>query len=1210
MSGQIGLQQKKRVLQTKILQAPLVVQNLRKRIIENANFLIEEMKAHDFSEVSEIIKACTALGIRRAYKRGLQHPINAEGDINKYIYRFNMLGALPFQDQVEPTGSQWAALVLVEDSYATTHTQSYAIINGYSSGQNALSFLLNLFPGAPLTQATYVGTNPKEDIAIGNQTFSGNDHIKNNLPPYWDNFTGGVFRLTGINVGSGSVVNRDDVADWIYSNQDWDVQQRNVAPGTDLANKINDVYITPKMTASGVGGKLYWPGGGGFAEKAFNYYVDSSDRKTQSIMVQALSIDGDAFAVVNGTSVGFTASNKLELPWTAFIPKYRKGGKDSDLPWLPYMTCALLNNIPDSENCVSSTDITAGALDRPDLNLLVPYGTNQYPYMTPNAGFPYSKKVNPEPKRIRMVIDGSPIESEDVIIQNRFRLTGYTEFDPGDPGRGIIELPLGGPENPTFTPGEGENPGPGDTVIIDANTKFVLIPGEDPDLLYIDREAVELAFGNDNLNYPGFSWDDGSGGNNMNFPGAIWGDGSPGTGDTGSGDSSSSGGGGPVGDPPGGPSGSGDPYSRSGSRSGRVYYAGPVRYQRDPVTGTNTLFTKELAKGNVIEAEFPDRQCGGTFYTIGTDTIYYRGTWLTDRYYEDMRIVIDDVEYRLISQTKHASEQSRTYYGYTIRYNEEYKVDRTNKRLIDQTVKRKFDYLSFGGANIYPDPINQYVATLEIDNFTNDQMLEYFEVGDLVTIETPDGTEYYRFQSIGGGKLKGLWRTDGSRILNGTQGATLRRVQKYTRAVHTNVSGFTPGFRIYHEVDKINDDFSMEIKPPYTYGESFEGWINRVGFSIESKSPTPDLLNSGFDTDGVGQFRLFSTSSNVYKEDSPTFFIKKAATERVIVYNDTDFTQAPAHMSAKPVSNVVDGLDKFFTSEVYNYNKFKALLTNQGLAYGDLVYPEHYDAIDFYLNEKHPGQMSFTDGNDPYITLETIERSSITETEKTYSPISHGFIEGDTLTIRKVKEKPHFFRDDPYGDCVSHTESSDLWEFDYNHCGLDIEVEEVLSPHRFKVLKNGLSGNSNLNKFLHSYDVNPNLYLTATNGPLVEYWAKYFKHVFMDGTVNANGIIHSTSTDVRTMKFAGKGTSASYYSFNYNMNASQFSHYIGSTPIEIDVSSTHTVKITGVTETDDGTFILSLDEPLTAAPRLLDAYFLRNVEFEYVELIDNPEYTY
>lgn len=1011
MSGQIGLQQKKRVLQTKILQAPLIVQNLRKRIIENANFLIEEMKAYDFTEVSEIIKACTALGIRRAYLRGLQHPVNTEGDINKYIYRFNMLGALPFQDQSEPS--------------------------------------------------------------------------------------------------------------------------------------------------SGIGGKLHWPGGGGFAEKAFNYYVDSSDRNTQSIMVQALSIDGEAFAVVNGTSVGFTASNKLELPLTSFIPKYRDGGRDPDLPWLPPMTCALLNDIPDSENCISSTDISAGALDRPDLNLLVPYGTNQYPYMTPSSGFPYSKKVNPEPKRIRMVLDGSPIEAEDVIIQNRFRLTGYTEFDPGDPGSGVIELPLGGPNNPTFTPGEGENPGPGDTVIIDANTKFVLIPGDDDDLLYIDREKVEEVFGPDNINYPGFSWED---------------DGR--------------------------------------SRYGRIYYAGPVMYQRDPVTGTNTLFTKELAKGNVIEAEFPDRQCGGTFYTIGTDTIYYRGTWLTERYYKNMRVIIDDVEYRLIGQTKHTTEQSKTYYGYTIRYNEEYKIDRTNRRFIDQTVQRKFDHLALT-ANIYPDPVNQYIATLEIPTMTNDELLEYFEVGDLITIQTSSETEYYRFQSIGGGKIKGLWRTDNSTILNGSQGVTIRRVLKHSRASHTNISGFTPGFRVYHKVDSIASDTSMEITPAYTYGESFEGLINRVGFNIESKSPTPDLLNSGFDTDGVGQFRLFSTSSNAYKEDSLTFFIKKAATKRVIVYNDTDFTQAPAHMSAKPVSNVVDGLDKFFTSEVYNYKDFDALLTKLNLKYGDLVYPEHYEAIDYYLEEKHPGQMSFTDGNDPYITIETIERSSSTETEKTYSPVSHGFIEGDTLTIRKVKEKPHFFRDDPYGDCVSHTESSDLWEFDYNHCGLDIEVEEVLSPHRFKVLKNGLSGNSKLNNFLHSYDINSNLFLTATNGPIVEYWSKYFKHVFMDGTVNANGIVHSTSTDVRTMKFGGKGSAASSnYEFNYNMNATEFNHYIGSTPIEIGVSSTYTIKIDGVTETDDGTFILSLSEPLTAPPRLLDAYFLRNVEFEYVELVDNPDYTY
>ena len=42
-----------------------------------------------------------ALGINRTYLRGLQHPINEEGDINKYIYRFNMLGALLFQNQAD-----------------------------------------------------------------------------------------------------------------------------------------------------------------------------------------------------------------------------------------------------------------------------------------------------------------------------------------------------------------------------------------------------------------------------------------------------------------------------------------------------------------------------------------------------------------------------------------------------------------------------------------------------------------------------------------------------------------------------------------------------------------------------------------------------------------------------------------------------------------------------------------------------------------------------------------------------------------------------------------------------------------------------------------------------------------------------------------------------------------------------------------------------
>ena len=45
------------------------------------------MQQHKFAQLGEIIRVCTALGVERAYLRGLQHPIGNEKDIDKYIYR-------------------------------------------------------------------------------------------------------------------------------------------------------------------------------------------------------------------------------------------------------------------------------------------------------------------------------------------------------------------------------------------------------------------------------------------------------------------------------------------------------------------------------------------------------------------------------------------------------------------------------------------------------------------------------------------------------------------------------------------------------------------------------------------------------------------------------------------------------------------------------------------------------------------------------------------------------------------------------------------------------------------------------------------------------------------------------------------------------------------------------------------------------------------
>ena len=948
------MSQKKRVLQQKILQAPVAIRSMRKTIIENANFLIEEMRQHDFTEVSEIVRACTALGIRRAYLRGLQHPIAAEGDINKFIHRFNMLGALPFQDQ----------------------------------------------------------------------------------------------------------------------------------SATDS-------------------GKSVWVGGGKFAEQAFQYYVDTPDRKTRSVMVEALTLDGDAYAVVNGTSVAFTTSGKLQLPTTAFIPKYREGGFDNDLPWLPYMKCSLLNEIPDTENCVSATDVTTGSIDRPDLNLLVPYGTNQFPFSAPNSGMPYLKKVNPEPRRVRMVLDGSPIDGEDVIIQNRFLLSGYTKIAPGDPGDGTIRNPIGGGGPAVFTPGTGDNPGAGDDVIVDGTIRFTLIPGEDPNLLYVDREVND--------------------------------------------------------------------------------YSGPVMYVRDPVTGTETKFTEELESGNIIEILFPDRILGGTFYTVGESTLYYAGTDFTKKYQNNIRINIANVQYVLSSQT--IADGQYTQDQFSFNYNATYTI--ASKTILDDTVTSLFNSVN-EQVTVYSNPVNAKICDVHFQNQNASFVSSHFEVGDTIFINSIP----YAFQAIEGRILRGAYRTDLGSIDHELGSWPLRRDAKQSRSSSVNVAGALPEFRIYYQVSSVTSDTQIEISPPHIYNETFEGQLYRVGFNIESNAHTPNMLNSGFDREGVGQFRLFNTSTNAYAEDSPTFYIPKASNERAILYQKDDFTKAPASMSAKPVHTVLEGTKDFFTSEPHDYRTFSALLASKGLSFGELVYVENHTEIDKILKEQHVGTITFTDGNDDYITLETLENDS---------PISHNFSEGDRLTIRSIREEP-LPGDDPYGDCVSHRDSPHLHEFDYDHCGLQMEVQDIVDVHRFTVLRKGYNEMSQANHFFHSYDINPTHYLTATNGGLVEYWAKYFKTVFMDGTTNSNGIVYATSTLTTDIKFGGKGTSDDTYKWNYNMAATQFTHYIGSSPIEVSETGDHFIEIKNVTETEDGTYILSLDIPLTAPPRLLDAYFLRNAEYEEIPL--------
>ncbi|MEK9698588.1 MAG: hypothetical protein VW270_22640, partial [Candidatus Poseidoniales archaeon] len=90
---------KNRTISLKVSQAPTTIQSLRAKIILNAIQFAREMQQHKFAQLGEIIRVCTALGVERAYLRGLQHPIGNEKDIDKYIYRFDLRGCLPFIDR-------------------------------------------------------------------------------------------------------------------------------------------------------------------------------------------------------------------------------------------------------------------------------------------------------------------------------------------------------------------------------------------------------------------------------------------------------------------------------------------------------------------------------------------------------------------------------------------------------------------------------------------------------------------------------------------------------------------------------------------------------------------------------------------------------------------------------------------------------------------------------------------------------------------------------------------------------------------------------------------------------------------------------------------------------------------------------------------------------------------------------------------------------
>ena len=90
--------QRNGVLSVQIAQSPTTIQSLRQNIILNTIRFADELKEKRFHEIGEIVRVCTALGVRRAFLRGLPHNVTSEENIDQFIYRFDLKGALPFVD--------------------------------------------------------------------------------------------------------------------------------------------------------------------------------------------------------------------------------------------------------------------------------------------------------------------------------------------------------------------------------------------------------------------------------------------------------------------------------------------------------------------------------------------------------------------------------------------------------------------------------------------------------------------------------------------------------------------------------------------------------------------------------------------------------------------------------------------------------------------------------------------------------------------------------------------------------------------------------------------------------------------------------------------------------------------------------------------------------------------------------------------------------
>ena len=272
------------VLSVEIAKSAATIQDLRSKVIQNAIIFARELRLHQFYKLGEIVRVCTALGVERAYTRGLQHTIESEEQIDRYIQRFDLRGVVPF-----------------------VKYQSEANPEIIAEGK--------IFFKPSNTTIMFFCTTIKDDVFV---------KVTNNVADC---------------VVDGSI----------------DIKQ------------IEETYVDTQ-----------------------------------------------------------------ELPDFVIIPKYQKEHMVNGYNYI----CELLNNKFTGENlqCITTMEISDPSLpkdQRPEPNTLIPINNNTFPYVTPGSSLSYGKRVFPEPVRIQTVLDGTPLETEQLVLANRFELTGTVEIEPG-----------------------------------------------------------------------------------------------------------------------------------------------------------------------------------------------------------------------------------------------------------------------------------------------------------------------------------------------------------------------------------------------------------------------------------------------------------------------------------------------------------------------------------------------------------------------------------------------------------------------------------------------------------------------------------------------------------------------------------------------------------------------------------------------------------